>query len=309
VKKVLVTMLLILFISNSAFAANQILFENFNDQDYDQGTFGTFSESSGDSTNSYDAGATWESDGSGGYCRSERIYAANQSAGPSYPVRPRFVPGQQWPTNYVFYRYKIRFPLWSDDGVHQSNLKYIRLYKASDKAYWHSAAQSYHAAYVLFNVNSNDNNPDDQDIAYFTMSNIANGSWHTIAYLFNLTNGNGKIWYDRDPVTQSPTAEIQPGYFDWPAGDRVFAYLVGPADDGHDDYVDYIRQYDDVEIWDGLPGTVSQFPPDVNISTPADGATGVDSSTNIVFSVSDPDGDLPSGLTNHSKFDVTVEKQ
>ena len=232
-----------LTISVNCYAANKILYENFDDKKFDQGTFGSVTEEQG-------SGATWVSDGHGGFARSEYHTAGSDDQ----PTRLKFSPGKNWPTNLVFVRYKLRWASYNCSSTGNQNIKLFRLLKSNNYYYWHHATQAGTAPnYTMFNVYSHGTQKGDW--AYPTLSGSSDGQWHTLAYLLNLTTGNGKFWYDRDPLKDSPTAEIQPPSFDW--NDRNFSYFVVPADDGVLNDATYTREYDDVEVWDGLPSTSS----------------------------------------------------
>jgi hypothetical protein len=240
-----------LAISSNIYASNRIVYDTFNSQSWTQGTFGSVGEDSSTTDPS-----SWQSDGSGGYCR-QSTHTAGSGGQPS---RLMFSPGQNWPTDTVFVRYKMRFTHWSGSGSSNPNVKYFRLYKDSSHLYWHMANQSTNAGYILFNTNSNGScGGACQDSLNYTMSGLADGNWHTLAFLLTLSTGNGKFWYDRDP-SLSPSAQISPSRTDW--GDRNFMYLVTPADQGGTgDIITYTRQYDNVEIWDGMPGQDQSPPP------------------------------------------------
>jgi len=232
-----------LAINLNSYAANKILYENFDDKNFNNGTFGSISEEQG-------SGATWVSDGNGGYARSE-YHAAGSS---NQPSRLKFSPGKEWPTNLVFVRYKLRWVSYNSSSTGNQNIKIFRLLKDSNHYYWHHATAAGETPhYTMFNIYSH--GTKNGDWAYPTLSNSSNGQWHTLAYLLNLTNGNGKFWFDKDPLKDSPTAEIQPPSFDW--NDRNFSYFAVPADDGGLNDATYTRQYDDVEVWDGMPSSSS----------------------------------------------------
>jgi hypothetical protein len=279
-----VTLVLIFLCQMDAYAANRLLYENFNDQVIDSRltVFGNnWTILSPPQYNLSNVGR----DGTGRSFTSGTVDAA-------YLCWRTNVPNP-WPTNSFYVSFWMRYPRYVTTNSTNENLKIFY-------PHWDGADSYVHYALAQPNLVYYSAKAKGTMIAYSRWLNcpaMNDGKWHHYEFYVNFATGASQFKYDGvmkvNDVYGSGKWTNHMYYFSIPS---VNGRSV-PSDPNPGDYT---RQVDDVEIWDGMPSSTSTStgsggsgssvdttPPNATSPSPAAGAVNVPVNANIYVHVKD----------------------
>jgi hypothetical protein len=264
-----ITMVLIFLCRMDGYAANRVLYENFNDQIIDSRLTVYGNSWNKLSPPQYNLTAVGR-DGTGHSFTSGTVDAA-------YMCWKTNVPNP-WPTNQFYVSYWMRYPRYVTTNSVNENLKIFYPHWDGVDSYVHyNLAQP---SLVYYSAKAK--GAMVAQSRWLTCPNMVDGKWHHYQFYVNFSTGASKFWYDGvlkvNDVYGSGKWTNHMYYFSIPS---VNGRSV-PSDPNPGDYT---RQVDDMEIWDGSPTDTTI--PSLGSLSPASGGVNIAVNANIYAHVKD----------------------
>ena len=231
---------LILTAADWAFAANQLLYENFDDQLLDV-RFVIYGNNwavlSPPQYNLTEVGR-----GGTGYCFSSGTIAT------AYTCWMQNVP-HPWPSDEMYVSFWMRYPTFESTDSHE-NIKLFYPHWDGTSSYVHYSMAGedtiYYGAYGQGQMLTNSN--------WLNCPDQTDGNWHHYVFYVKFSTGISRFWYDG--VLKVDDA------FGTGLWTNAVYYISAPSIDAEDPGI-FSRQVDDWEAWDGMPNTTGN-PGDAN---------------------------------------------
>jgi len=219
----LITLIVINFANSEVFAANRLIYENFDDQKISSPVYLG-------QGNSY----TWVTGRNGSGSAIFFRLSDNRDSGICWQ------PGK-WPTDEVYISNWMRYPDFTrDSGGAIENMKILYLHITAPSTPNYSATDIYAPTYLHTSVNINGKSA----IKDYGTVNVTDGKWHHYEWYFNIANGTVRLWIDGNKELDKSCG---PG---WPTG-SIYRICSPSIDAGEEST--FSRQIDDWEVWDGMP--------------------------------------------------------
>lgn len=243
IKLVIVSLILSAFVPVCGMAANRLINENFDDKAIDSRlTPRIYGAVAAPPQYTY-AGPGRDGKGS---CLSSGTVAANwlQWTGGKLP--------KPWPSDEMYISFWMRYPTFTNTDPNE-NIKFFYPHWNGIWSYVHYCMYTpndvYYAAFGMGrNLASG---------VYLRCPNQTDGNWHHYEFYVKFSEGISRFWYDG---VQKLDQRYGPGVWT-----NDISTIDAPSMDGEEPGV-FTRQVDDLEIWDGMPGSRTEGPP----SSPAD---------------------------------------
>jgi len=148
----------------------------------------------------------------------------------------------QWPTNQMYVSFWARYPHFTSTDAHEN----IKLFYP----HWDGVD-----SYVAYDLSSEDvmyhseksNGEYVSTGNWLTVPNQTDGNWHHYEFYLDIEQGISSFTYDGSVVWDQNWG---PGT--WTTPWDLYYITIGMID--AEEQGDFTRQFDDIEIWDGLPG-------------------------------------------------------
>lgn len=276
----------------SSFASTKIYDEDFDDQDADALNGGGLTASvviTNDSAHPSAADSedySWETGrGESGYCLSDN---GSTPAGATTFLYFYGFGGSFPASNQIYISFWQRFSAYTPDPDpgNNENIKTFYMRWCSTLAYVHYSI--YTSPSTMFYSAKNcsgsvitvgTNYPGTGGV------NLADGNWHHIEFFVDFDEAISKYWVDDTLLVDDDYSNSV-----WSSFSNL-SWIEIPSIDGEEANV-FTRQFDDIEIWDGMPTGGDTTPPVVTGYDPAKSETGVAKDTNIEFIVYDAANDV-----------------
>jgi len=224
-----------------AFSASRLYYENFDDQIIHQpavGSISIYKDFNFTTINPPDYNLTGAGRGGAGYCFSG---AQNTSAWLFWNY------GQTWPTDEMYVSFWERYANYT---YTDSNENFKTFYPHwGSRAYY--CLQGRGTDCLNIATSSSQGDTDNHSYCQPGISGMYDGNWHHYEIWLKFSTGQSKLWYDGNLV-----ADFTLAVGTW---DRFNYYTtLGSADS--EEPGTFLRQYDDWEVWDGMPGQDSEPP-------------------------------------------------
>ncbi len=275
IKLTTMVLLLLLLCRIEGYAANRLLYENFDDKVLDSRLQIIGHDWAILSPPQYNLNAVGRS-GAGysftsGTINEAYLHWRNQIPNP-------------WPTDDLYVSFWMRYPTFRQTDSHE-NIKLFYPHWDNAQGYVHYAMSSNNSVYYSAMAHGTMVTAG----RWLTCPNQADGKWHHYEFYVKFSAGVSKFWYDGSLIVNDTF-----GTGKWT---RAMHYISTPSIDAEEPG-DFSRQVDDLEIWDGIPGSTGTVPPSGGTTSdttapafsgmsPAVGATSVPANTNISFHIKD----------------------
>jgi len=238
IKLAVVTTILSAFLPVCGFAANRLIYENFDDQTIDSRLspriYGAVA-----APPQY-AYASPGRDGRGSCFASGTVAAA-------WLQWPTAKLPKPWPSDEMYVSFWMRYPTFTRTDPNE-NVKFFYPHWNGTSSYVHYCMydpdQVYYAAFGK-----------DASLArgvYLRCPGQTDGNWHHYEFYIKFSEGVSRFWYDG-------VQKLNQRYGRGAWSNDIFGIDV-PSMDGEEPGI-FTRQVDDLEIWDGMPGSQAAGPP------------------------------------------------
>lgn len=243
VKKINLQLLIIIFLSAvyipTVYAANRLLYENFDDQIINdlQPQRGGMVVLAPPQYNLQAVGR-----GGNGFCFSsgtvnEAFLLAIGNAIPN-----------PWPTDEMYVSFWLRYPTFTPT-VAMENIKLFYPHWNGTQSYLHYSMVD--AGGVYYSAKGNGVMVSQSN--WLNTPNQTDGNWHHYEFYVKFSEGISRFWYDG-----SIKVDHKYNGTNW-LPNNIYYIAIGSID--AESVSIFSRQFDEVEIWDGMPGTSSTPPP------------------------------------------------
>jgi hypothetical protein len=167
-----------------------------------------------------------------------------------------WVYGDTWPTNEIYVSMWVAYPHFVNTDSHE-NIKlfyphwdgtdsYVAWDLSNPNAYYHSERS--HGEYI---TNSN----------WISTPNAADGNFHHYEFFIDVANTIHRFWYDGVLVWDNKGTDVL-----WTTPLNLYYLTFGMID--AEEHGDFTRQFDDIEVWDGMPTNNAIPPPVPTVTVP-----------------------------------------
>ncbi|MEZ4600300.1 MAG: hypothetical protein R2940_10990 [Syntrophotaleaceae bacterium] len=241
-------------------AANRLLYENFDDQVLDSRliprVYGLWGEEDG--VNQGDEYTLNQVGYNGkGYCFTSTTEVPKNECFLAWENRAGYTPlPSPWPTNEWYVSFWVRYPTFTKTVNHE-NIKLF--YPRWDGGDSHTAFDDtgggalYHSEKSAGEYVTNSN--------WISVPGINDGNWHRVEFYMNMERGISRFWYDGDLKWDKNWG---PGT--WRTPFSMYYFTFGSIDASGDSI--FNRQFDEIEVWDGMPNADGVTDPDPTPAPP-----------------------------------------
>lgn len=231
IKLVVISTILSVFVSVSGFAANRLLYENFDSQILDSRLtpriyFGVAAPPQ------YGFAGPGR-DGAGACFASGTIPDVFLQWTMEQIPKP-------WPSDELYVSFWMRYPTFANSDPNE-NIKIFYPHWDGATSYVHFTMVDPNTVY--YSARARDNSMVSVG-TYMSCPNQTDGNWHHYEFYVKFSEGISRFWYDG---TQTLDQQYGPGVWT----NSVFA-VDAPSMDGEEPG-NFSRQVDDLDIWDGMP--------------------------------------------------------
>lgn len=223
---------IIIFFSSNLFAAQRLLYENFDDRIIDERLYPRVVADGIDPVSPPRYQLSSPGRGDAGYC-----FASGTARDPFLEWRY----DNTWPTNELYVSFWVRYPSrTSPDGDSHWNIKTFYPHFDGTSSYVHYSASGggslYHSAFGKGEMLTSSRWP--------TTPNDMNGNWHHYEFYIHFSQGISRFWYDG-------ALKIDYNYGPSVWTNNVYYITFGGQDSTGANV--FTRQIDNIEVWDGMP--------------------------------------------------------
>lgn len=235
IKLVVVSTLMSALLPVCGFTANRLVYENFDDQTLDSRLTPRVYGAVAAPPQYNFAGPGRDGDGS---CFSSGTVAATWLQWPTDKLP------KPWPSDEMYVSFWMRYPTFTKTDSNE-NVKFFYPHWNESSSYVHYCMydpdQVYYAAFGMgANLASG---------VYLQCPGQTDGNWHHYEFHVKFSEGTSRFWYDG---VQKLDQRYGPGVWT----NDIFNIDM-PSMDGEEPGV-FSRQVDDLEVWDGMPGSQTE---------------------------------------------------
>ena len=274
-------------------AANRLLYENFDDQQIDTKLttriYGKWGLTEGVEYDLESVGYNGS-----GHCFSSTTQIPNNEAfleWTSYGGRSG--PPNPWPTNEWYVSFWVRYPTFTSTVSHENIKLFYPHWDGTGSSVGYDSTghgSLYHAerSHKAYLTQSN----------WVSSPNLEDGNWHHVEFYLNAATGVHRMWYDG-----ALNWESNHGPGAWTTPIAMYYFTFGSIDASGDSI--FNRQFDEIEVWDGMPDSdptpPQDNPPTAGITSPTsqENFTSDESAVNIAGGASDDNGISSISWTNN----------
>ncbi len=246
IKLTTTTLLLLLLCHIEGYAANRLLYENFDDRVLDSRLQIIGHDWALLSPPQYNLNAAGRN-GTGysftsGTINEAYLHWRNQIPNP-------------WPTDDFYVSFWMRYPSFKQTDSHE-NIKLFYPHWDGAQSYVHYSMSSNSSVYYSAMAQGTMVTAG----RWLTCPNQTDGKWHRYEFYVKFSTGVSKFWYDGKLIVNDTF-----GTGKWT---RTMRYISAPSIDAEEPG-SFSRQVDDLEVWDGMPGTTTPSTGTTTIQRPS----------------------------------------
>ena len=232
------TVIFYLTISANAHAANRLVYENFDDQNVNSPLVVRAQSVELRKGGDY----TWATGRTGsGSCLYIRTTDDPDTTIPWLGVG-------QWPSNEMYYSVWMRYPSFqTDPNDPEIGKKFFYPHFNGTTGYLHYGMTS-GTSFYYSSKNSSTGKATSENHYYGFGKNVIDGGWHHYEWYINFATGNHKFWLDGSLRLNNTYG---PGFF------SKNVYYISFPGIYQETGATFSEQWDDLEIWDGMPSNSS----------------------------------------------------
>jgi len=233
-KEIIVPIIIFSIFSTLSYASTRVLNENFDNQAIIQPTIGSITVNQYGRSNLTPPEYNLTQVGVGGT-------GYTFSSGTIWEAYLQWNYGRAWSSDEIYVSYWLRYPRYVAPS-HDVNAKIFYPHWDGLTSYVHYSMFDDHTLYYSAVSKGSTLSAGN----YINCPGNTDGNWHHYEFWIKLSTAQSRFWYDG-------TLKIDHNYSDGVWGNNI-DYLTFGSIDGND-IDDFSRQFDSIEVWDGMPGS------------------------------------------------------
>jgi hypothetical protein len=252
--------LAIVLLAFNAQAANILVDEDFDDQSVDRPLMVKHA-ADGDVTDQVGTAYSFVTD------RHGTGYAIYQSSWDwRHLTTPWYGPGPgQWPTDELYFSVWMKYVSISSDNGYNIGGKFFYPHFGGGSQYVHMGFTS-HSGYFASTISSTGGTS-----GYYGFDGApVDGKWHRYEWYIRFSDGRVRFRFDGQGSLATGEGLSYNRTVGRISSNVYYISFPGICDKGcYDTGTQYTRQWDDIEVWDGIPGEPFNYPPNITLTTPS----------------------------------------